>query len=154
VTPFCAAGFRERDPLNRAIATDADRTTQKSIAGDLAWDAAAIELEDNFVTRQLAQIGAILHALFVNANFTEADFSNEFGCAPLVGIKNCDRLLRFVAQFFCSKKRRKVMPSGNGKLACADEYSGTMLHRPVPIFIFNRVRRWDEFNAVGAERTK
>ena len=75
----------------------------------------------------------------------------SFGSATPVGIENCDRLLRFVTQFFCSKKRRKVMPRGNGKLARADENSGTILHRPVPILVLNRIRRWDEVNAVGAK---
>jgi hypothetical protein len=52
--PAFSAKIGKREPLNRAIATNANRPAKKRVTRHLSRDATAIELEDDFVLRNLA----------------------------------------------------------------------------------------------------
>ena len=106
------------------------------------------------MARHLAQIGAVAHPLFVDPNFPKSDRSDEFCTSPTVGVKNRHRFPSRVAQFFCGKKRGEMIPGGNCKFARANKDSGTMLHRPIPVLVVNRIGRRNEFDSIISEGMK
>jgi len=57
-----AAKICKRDPFGCPVATDANRSRQKSIACDLAGNATAIELQNEFVLCYLAQVVGVWFA--------------------------------------------------------------------------------------------
>src|SRR5262249_50867161 len=65
-----ATGTGESDSFGRAIAPDTNCPRQQRVARDLARDAAPIELEDNFVSRHLAQIVRVGLAFLDHSQFT------------------------------------------------------------------------------------
>ena len=71
--PF-AAGLGKNDALNRAVAAHANRAGQKRIARDLARHAAAIQLQNDFVPGDFAQIIRIRFSFLDHAQFSIGKF--------------------------------------------------------------------------------
>src|SRR5438094_9623855 len=151
VPPFFATRFWKRDPLNRTITAHASGAAEESVTCHLPWNTAAIELENNFMTRYFAQIGAIPHPFFVHANFSKADFANEFCSATPLGIENRCRLFGRIAQLFYSEKGSEMIPRRHRELTCAHENSGTIFHCPIPVLVLDRIRRGNKFDSVIAK---
>src|SRR5438132_1197526 len=126
VATFFATRFRKRDPLNRAIAAHANRAGEESIARYLPGNTAAIELENNFMTRDFAQIGAIVHPFFVHPNFSKAHFANELRLATPTEIENRHRLFGHIAQPFYSDEGSEMIPRRYCELTCSDKNSLTI----------------------------
>jgi len=72
--PAFPAKIGKCEPLNCAIATKANRPAKKRVTRHLSGDAAAIELEDNFVPCHLAQVIAVWFALVVDEQFSRRKF--------------------------------------------------------------------------------
>jgi len=151
VPPFFATRFWKRDPLNRTITAHASGAAEESVTCHLSWNAAAIELENNFMTRDFAQIGAIAHPFFVYPNFSKAHFANKLGPATPIEIENRHRLFGDIAQPFYSDKGSEMIPRRHCELTCSNKNSRTIFHCPIPVLVLDGIGRWDKLDSIIAK---
>src|SRR6185436_14278351 len=55
-----AAGFGKREPIDRSVSADAWNAAEQGIAGDLSGDKTCVELENDSVARNFAEIIRIM----------------------------------------------------------------------------------------------
>ena len=96
-----AAEVGKSEPINRAVAADANSSGKQRVARDLPGNAASIELEDDFMARDFAQIIRICLALLVHAQFAgwEFQFGEELFAFSAIEIENSDRLATGATNF-------------------------------------------------------
>src|ERR1700730_2032862 len=89
--PF-AAEIWKSDSLDRAVAPDANCPGQQRVARDLTGNAAAIQLQDDFVFGDFAQVLGVGFALIDHAQlfFGEFHFGKQFRAFASVEIENGD----------------------------------------------------------------
>src|SRR5205814_10581012 len=90
----------ERDPLDGAVASNADAPTQQRVTRDLAGHTAAVELEDNFVPRYFTKVSPITGTFFMHTNFRELDLRDQARSPAPIQIENCDWLSSGITQLF------------------------------------------------------
>src|SRR5881394_1770298 len=129
--------------------TQAERQRRASPA--TCRNAAAIELENNFMTRYFAQIGAIAHPFFVYPNFSKAHFANKLGPATPIEIENRHRLFSPIAQPFYSDKGSEMIPRRHCELTCSNKNSRTIFHCPIPVLVLDGIGRGEKLDSVIAE---
>ena len=67
------AALRKRETIDRAVSADARNAAEQGVASDLSGDETCVELEDDFVPRDLAQIIGIGQFPIENAQFPGAE---------------------------------------------------------------------------------
>ena len=101
-----AAKIRERDAFDRAVAADANRARKQRVARNLSRHAAAIELKDDFVFGDFADVIGVGFAFVVNPQFSgrELQFLQKFRAFPAIEIENRHRFVRWRRKFLARAK--------------------------------------------------
>ena len=135
-------------PIDRTVSADARHATEKCVARDLTGNKTAVELQNNFVAADFAQVIGISQATIDHAQAARRKLERreKFCAGAPIAIENGDAPLRPRAQVASQKQRGKMISRRHIKFAGADKNSGTILRRArkIPSHIANRIRRRDK----------
>src|SRR5260370_33744540 len=138
----------KQEPLNRAVAADENRLSQERAARHLSGHAAAIELEDDLVPCDLAQVIGVRFAPVTDAQFPgrKIQLGQKFFPFSAVEIEDGHRLEAVLANFSGEQQRRKMAARRDVPFAGANEDAALLNGRngEFPLLVFERIRRWDE----------
>ena len=135
---------------------------QERVARHLSGHAAAIELQDDLVPCDLAQVIGVRFALVTDAQFPgrKIQFGQKFFTFSAVEIDYGHRLAAVLANFSGEQQRRKMVARRDVPFAGANKNPALFDGRngEFPLLVFERVRRWDESDraniAFGSDAAK
>src|SRR5260370_11361183 len=138
----------KQEPLNRAVAADENRLSQERAARHLSGHAAAIDLEDDLVPCELAQVIGVRFAPVTDAQFPgrKSQLGQKFFAFSAVQIEDGHGLEAILANFSGEQQRRKMVARRDVPFAGANKDAALLNRRngEFPLLVFERIRRWDE----------
>jgi len=143
-----AAGVGEGDAVDGAIAAHAWDAAEEGVAGDLAGDGAAIQLEDDAMAGDETEVIGIREAVFDDLRVYETGGLDAFAAGAAIFVDHGHGR----AEAGGDEQRGGVVAGGGGPLAGADEDAGALREREgeVPVSRIDGIGGWDEMGVLAA----